>query len=236
MSGPARPWYQACLAAALLSLAPHARAEPDPGWTEQRGLLSASRSWISPEHVEGLRATPLAGAEVRIDWTARPGQDDGVTQAERDALMDATALALLPVSAQPVRPSSTGTSRAEAGPRYRIEARITEVWRPNRLVNVVLAAMPWPLAPLFSQGGASAEMQLVPVDDDTQPVAHFECRRHAGVLQFYNAFWRIEHTRAALTDCARDFHAALRHPAAAAPGGPAQGGMATLAAAQRTPN
>jgi hypothetical protein len=36
------------------------------------------------------------------------------------------------------------------------------------------------------------------------------------VLQFYNAFWRVAHTRAALTDCAREFHAALRRPAGVA--------------------
>ncbi|MCX7227521.1 MAG: hypothetical protein NTW15_00630 [Burkholderiales bacterium] len=77
-------------------------------------------------------------------------------------------------------------------------------------MNVVLAVLPWPLAPLFSQGGAATEMTLVDTADDTHPIARFECRRHAGVLQFYNAFWRVAHTRIALTDCAREFHAALR--------------------------
>ena len=112
------------------------------------------------------------------------------------------------------------------------------MWRPYRLLNVVLAVLPWPLAPLFSQGGAATEMTLVDAADDTHPIARFECRRHAGILQFYNAFWRIEHTRSALTGCAREFRVALQQSAAAPialNGAAGRGGVTSLAVANGSP-
>jgi hypothetical protein len=219
MPRAARPLTGLLVAAALGTTltAAHAQSDVAPNWTETKGMFSASRVWISPSRAEGLRTLPLETHEVRVDWTASIELEDGTTQAERESLLDATALALM-------TPGPRSEVRPEAGPetppalrdgsslRYRIEARITEVWRPHRLINVVLAVLPWPLAPLFSQGGAATEMALVDTADDTHPIARFECRRHAGVLQFYNAFWRVAHTRAALTDCAREFHAALRRP------------------------
>ena len=196
----------------------HAQSDAAPDWTETKGLLSASRVWISPGRAEGLRTLPVETHEVRVDWTASVELEDGTTQAEREMLLDATALALMAPGPRPQVSPEAGAAtppapRDQTSVRYRIEARITEVWRPYRLVNVVLAVLPWPLAPLFSQGGAATEMTLVDTADDTLPIARFECRRHAGVLQFYNAFWRVAHTRTALTDCAREFHAALRRPA-----------------------
>ncbi len=212
MPGAARPLLRLCLAAVLgTALASaHAHSEPALPWTETQGLLNMSRIWVSPERAEGLRTLPVQTPDVRVDWTAGVALEDGATQAEREMLLDATALALMSSGARP----ATVSLPDETGVRYRIEARITEVWRPHRLVNVVLAVLPLPLAPLFSQGGAATEMTLVDTADDTRPIARFECRRYAGVLQFYNAFWRVAHTRAALTDCAREFHAALRRPPA----------------------
>jgi hypothetical protein len=213
-----------------------AQPAPAPVWIEQSGLLAASRLWISPEQADALRSLPVETLELRVDWVAAADREDGTTQAERESLLDATARALMapaPGTAPMPLPAS-----AEPGVRYRIEARITEVWRPHRLVNVMLAGMPWPLAPLFTQGGAATEVTLVDTADDTRPLARFECRRHAGVLQFYNAFWRIEHTRTALTGCARDFRIALRSPPAA-PGAlarEARRDLTTLAASGSSPH
>ena len=219
MPRSARPLMPLLVTAALGTTltAAHAQSDAAPDWTETKGLLSESRVWIAPDRAEGLRTRPVETPEIRVEWTASVELEDGTTQTERETLLDVTALALRAPGPRPeVRreagPGTPPTLRAEPSVRYRIEARITEVWRPYRLVNVVLAVMPWPLAPLFSQGGAATEMALVDTADDTQPIARFECRRHAGVLQFYNAFWRVAHTRAALTDCAHEFHAALRRP------------------------
>jgi hypothetical protein len=237
----ARSLFPLLVAAALATTltAAHAQSDAAPDWTETKGLLSASRVWISPGRAEGLRTQPVETHEVRVDWTAAVDLEDGTTQAERASLLDATALALMAPGTRPqVRPEAGAAAppaaRDETSVRYRIEARITEVWRPYRLVNVVLAVLPWPLAPLFSQGGAATEMTLVDTADDTLPIARFECRRHAGVLQFYNAFWRVAHTRAALTDCAREFHAALRRApvspdAAPLAGAPARGPLGSIA-------
>jgi hypothetical protein len=219
MPRAARPLIGLLVSAALGTTltAAHAQSDTAPNWTETKGMLSASRVWISPSRAEDLRTLPLETHEVRVDWTAGVDLEDGTTQAERESLLDATALALMTPGPRPeVRPAAVpGTPAAlrdGTSVRYRIEARITEVWRPYRLINVVLAVLPWPLAPLFSQGGAATEMVLVDTADDTHQIARFECRRHAGVMQFYNAFWRVAHTRAALTDCAREFYAALRRP------------------------
>lgn len=210
MSGDARSLLKRCLAAVLSTAlaSAHAQSEPATAWTETQGLLNASRVWVLPERAEGLRTGPMQALDVRVGWTAGVEHEDGTTQAEREMLLDATALALMSLGAQPWAGSVPDETRAH----YRIEARITEVWRPHRLMNVVLAVLPWPLAPLFSQGGAATEMALIDTADSRRPIARFECRRYAGVLQFYNAFWRVAHTRAALTDCAREFHAALRRP------------------------
>jgi hypothetical protein len=219
MPGGARPLLRICLAAMLGTalVSAHAQSDPGPSWTETQGLLNTSRVWVSPERAEGLRAHPMQTSDVRIDWTAGVELEDGTTQTERDMLLDTIALALMSPNARPGTRSVTD----ETSVQYRIEARVTEVWRPHRLVNVMLAVLPWPLAPLFSQGGAATEMTLVDTADDTRPIARFECRRYAGVLQFYNAFWRVAHTRAALTDCAREFHAALRRPPGASGAAPA---------------
>jgi hypothetical protein len=242
MPALARSHVRVCLATALAWMLGVAHAQPAaapaPVWIEQSGLLAASRLWIAPEQADALRSLPVETLELRVDWVAPADREDGTTQAERESLLDATARALMaPAPGTAPMPLPMPAS-AEPGVRYRIEARITEVWRPHRLVNVVLAAMPWPLAPLFSQGGAATEVRLVDTADDTRPLARFECRRHAGVLQFYNAFWRIEHTRAALTGCARDFRIALHAPAAA-PGPPAREArrdLTTLAASGNSPN
>jgi hypothetical protein len=246
MPRSARPLMPLLVAAALGTTlaAAHAQSDATPDWTETNGLLSASRVWIAPGRAEGLRTRPVETHEVRVDWTASVDLEDGTTQAERESLLDATALALMAPGPRPQVSPEAGAAappapRAEPSVRYRIEARITEVWRPHRLVNVVLAVMPWPLAPLFSQGGAATEMALVDSADDTRPVARFECRRHAGVLQFYNAFWRIAHTRVALTDCAREFHAALRRPfgvpGASAVGTAARGPLGALGVVNGSP-
>ncbi|MCX7227520.1 MAG: hypothetical protein NTW15_00625 [Burkholderiales bacterium] len=97
MPGGARPLLKLCLAAVLgTALASaHAQSEPAPAWTETQGLLNMSRVWVSPERVEGLRTLPVQTPDVRVDWTAGAELEDGTTQAEREMLLDATALALM---------------------------------------------------------------------------------------------------------------------------------------------
>ncbi len=210
-----------------IDAAPESGRDARP-WIERRQWLGSLRWWADPEHVERLRALSQAGVAVRVEWAVPADADDGITPAEREVLCGAKSIALRsgagtgpdagtePAAAVDVdgcagRGTLTGVPLRADGtpvPGYGLRARVTDAWRPYRLLNLLLVALPGPSAPFMTQGGAASEIEVV--DDAGRAVAGFECRGYAGIAQFVHAFGRIGHTRAALRECARAFHATLR--------------------------
>ncbi len=212
------------------------RPPDDRTWVERRQWLGSLRWWADPAHAERLRALAQAGIVVRVEWAVPAGADDGITPDEREALCGAKSIALrtgagagLDAGAEPPAPPGgvPGGAVAVEGcagggtlagvplradgtpvPGYGLRARVTDAWRPYRLLNLLLVALPGPSAPFMTQGGAASEIEVV--DGSGRAVAGFECRGYAGIAQFVHAFGRIGHTRAALRECARAFHATLR--------------------------
>ncbi len=205
-------------------------------WVERTQWLGSLRWWADPVHAERLRALAQAGIVVRVEWAVPANADDGITADEREALCGAKSIALRAgagagrdTGADPPAPPGTASEavgavegcaggvplagvplRADGTPvpGYGLRARVTDAWRPYRLLNLLLVALPGPSAPFMTQGGAASEIEVV--DTAGRAVAGFECRGYAGIAQFVHAFGRIGHTRAALRECARAFHATLR--------------------------
>lgn len=185
--------------------APAAQAAPDRDWTERTLFLGSLRWWADPAHVARLRALRADVLELRVDWAVPEGAEDGLTAIERDTLRDAKAAALR----EGAPGDAAGDAASAAAPGgYALRARVTEAWRPHRLLNVLIVALPGPSAPFMTQGGAAAAIDVV--DAEGRAVAGFECRGYAGVMRFVHAFGRIGHPRGALQDCAEAFRATLR--------------------------
>lgn len=205
-------------------------------WVERRQWLGALRWWSDPAHAERLRALAQSGIVVRVEWAVPADADDGITPAEREVLCGAKSIALRS-GGGPGPDADAGSQASTAGgsgavgavegcagggtlagvplradgtpvPGYGLRARVTDAWRPYRLFNLLIVALPGPSAPFMTQGGAASEIEVV--DAAGRAVAGFECRGYAGIAQFVHAFGRIGHTRAALRECARAFHATLR--------------------------
>ena len=211
---------------------PSAREPDGRAWTERRLWLGSLRWWADPAHLERLRALAGAGLDldVRVEWAVPALADQGITPAEREVLCDAKSTALRAGAATPPASGAAtqagapadsagcadgataagGPAGAEGGPApgYGLLARVTEAWRPHRLLNVLIVALPGPSAPFMTQGGAASAIEVV--DAAGRAVAGFECRGYAGLAQMVHAFGRIGHTRAALRECARAFHSTLR--------------------------
>jgi hypothetical protein len=208
--GSALPDPAACEAPAAASRACGAAVVSDPrAWTERRGLLGGLRWWVDPRHVEALRTLQPGTADLRVEWAVPAGADGDVSGDEREILRAAKEAALrAPPAGTPQIGSPAAATAVPPGSPYRVRARVTETWRPYRLLNVLIVALPGPGAPFVTQGGAAVEIEVL--DAEGAAVAGFECRGYAGVTRFFGAFARIAHARGALEDCAGAFVGSLR--------------------------
>lgn len=185
-----------------------------PQWSEQRNLQGTMRWWIDPSSRDALRTMPLSDMPAQVAWRVAGAHDEDLSDDERHALIARAFEALRDGPGTPPGPAA-GTPSAPAAPvdpsapRFRVLATILDAWRPHRLVNAVLLALPWPMAPLFTQGGAASTVEVVDTERN-RTVATFECRKSAGYGQLLYSFARIEHAGSALGQCAQALRATLR--------------------------
>lgn len=178
-------------------------------WSEQRSLLGRVRWWIDPRHAATISALSLGSAALDARWAVPAGQEDGLTAEEQAALVARKTQAVREAddagraagaSAPPPAAGTADTGRDDDA--WTLHTRITEAWRPNRWLNVLIVALPGPGAPFVTQGGAAIEAEVV--DRRTgEAVAGFQCRRYAGVEQFLRAFGRAGHAQVSVEQCSR---------------------------------
>lgn len=187
-------------------------------WSEQRNLHGSMRWWIEPASRDALRAMPLSAMPAQVSWRVTGAHDEDLSDDERHALIarafealgDRTSAASAASAASASVAADPATVPAEpAAPRFRVLATILDAWRPHRLVNAVLLALPWPMAPLFTQGGAASSVEVVDTERNVT-VAGFECRKSAGYGQLLFSFARIRHAGSALDQCTEALRATLR--------------------------
>jgi hypothetical protein len=151
-------------------------------------------NWIDPEAIERLKATSNGGTQDTVSllplWQVDEASVTELSDEERDEVLTTLENLIMERLHQ------------QGEPTLRLEVLVREVWRPNRLLNLLMFVIPIPgSGPLLAtRGGIVIEASILDLKSRTT-IARFGCRKRGDLTSLFGIFGRASDATAAMKYC-----------------------------------